>query len=45
VEIEVNGQKEIKPVITRTPAEARKIIRLEYGAEARILTVIEDKKK
>ena len=45
VEVELNGEKQTKPVVTRTPAQARKIIRLEYGAEAQILTVTEEKKK
>jgi len=45
VEVELNGEKQTKPVVTRTAAGARKIIRLEYGAEAQILTVTEEKKK
>lgn len=33
VEIEMNGEKQTKSVIARTAAQARKTIRLEYGAE------------
>lgn len=43
VEIEGNGEKQIKPVIARTPAEARKTIRMEY-AEYQIIAVKEEKK-
>ena len=39
VEIEVNGEKEIKQVKARTPVAARKTIRAAYGAEIQILTV------
>ncbi|MCM3791527.1 hypothetical protein M3221_24705 [Domibacillus indicus] len=45
VEMEIKGEKQIKPVTARTPANARKTIRLEYGAEARVLSVVEEKKK
>ena len=45
VEMEVNGEKQVKPVTARTPVDARKTIRLEYGAEAQILSVLEEKKK
>ncbi|WP_175384511.1 hypothetical protein [Bacillus sp. FJAT-27225] len=45
VEVEQNGEKQIKPVITRTPAEARKTIRIQYGGDATILSVREEKKK
>ncbi|MCA1030195.1 hypothetical protein LCL95_03980 [Bacillus timonensis] len=44
VEMEIKGEKQIKPVIARTPIDARKTIRLEYGAEAKIFSVIEEKK-
>ena len=44
VEFELNGEKQIKPVVARTPVEARKTIRLEYGSEPQILTVREEKK-
>ena len=43
VELEVKGRKEVKRVTARTPADARKAVRLEYGAEAAILTVKKDK--
>lgn len=43
VEFELNGEKESKPVVARTPVEARKRIRLEYGAGPQILTVREEK--
>lgn len=45
VEMEIKGEKQIKPVTARIPANARKTIRLEYGAEAQVLSVIEEKKK
>lgn len=45
IEIEVNGEKHIKSVLARTPAEARKTIRIDYGAEANILSFQEEKKK
>ena len=45
VELEIKGEKQIKPVTARTPANARKTIRLEYGAEAQVLSVVEEKKK
>ena len=44
VEIEAQGEKQMMPITARTPAEARKRIRLEYGAEASILSVKEEKK-
>ncbi|WP_169891107.1 hypothetical protein [Litchfieldia alkalitelluris] len=44
VEMEVNGEKKLKSVTARTPVDARKTIRLEYGAKAQILTVKEEKK-
>lgn len=45
VEIEVKGNKEVESVNARTPVEARKTIRNEYGRDVRILSVIEAKKK
>ncbi|MEH7385097.1 hypothetical protein V7147_06735 [Bacillus sp. JJ1521] len=45
VEIEVDGKTQIKPINARTPAEARKTIRKEIGAETQILAVKEEKKK
>ncbi|WP_198158788.1 hypothetical protein [Robertmurraya korlensis] len=45
VTIEMNGEKQIMPVTARSPVEARKAIRLEYGAEAQILSVIKEEKK
>jgi hypothetical protein len=45
VEIALNGKKQMKSVIARTPADARKTTRIEYGVEAQILSVIEEKKK
>ncbi|WP_423798253.1 hypothetical protein [Neobacillus sp. SAB-20_R2A] len=44
VEMEINGEKLIESVIARTPVEARKTIRIEYGAMAEILKVKEEKK-
>ena len=43
--MEVNGAKQVQPVTARTPVDARKTIRLEYGADAQIVSVIEEKKK
>ena len=45
VEFEVNGEKQVMPVNARTSVEARKTIRIEYGSEANIVTVVEEKKK
>lgn len=39
VELEVNGVVEVKPVNARSPIEARKAIRLEYGKEVTVLSV------
>ncbi len=44
VEIEADGIKQTMPISARTSAEARKTIRLEYGAEWNILSVKEEKK-
>lgn len=44
VEIEVKGDKEIKSVNARTPVEARKTIRNEYGRDVEIISVIEANK-
>lgn len=45
VTIEMNGEKQMKHVTARTPVDARKTIRLEYGAETQILSVIKEDKK
>lgn len=45
VTIEMNGEKQIKPVTARSPVDARKTIRMEYGAEAQILSVTKEEKK
>lgn len=45
VEMEIKGEKQTKPINARTPMAARKTIRLEYGEEAHIVSVIEEKKK
>ncbi|MEC2078343.1 hypothetical protein [Metabacillus fastidiosus] len=45
VEMEIKGEKQIKSVTARTPVGARKTIRGEYGTEAHILSVTEEKKK
>lgn len=42
-EIELKGDKVVKPIIARTPAEARKNIRKTYGKETHIYSVIEQK--
>ena len=44
VEIEVNGKKQSKSVISRTPAQARKMIRMEYGAAAQIVKITKSEK-
>lgn len=43
-EIEIDGQKETKPIIARTPAEARKNIRKTYGKDTAIYSVVEAKR-
>lgn len=43
VEIETNGEKQLKSVNARTPAEARKNIRLECGEKTHIVSVSEKK--
>ncbi len=45
VTIEMNGQKKNKSVTARSPVDARKTIRMEYGSEAQILSVIKEEKK
>lgn len=42
-EIEIDGKKQTKPIIARTPAEARKNIRKTYGKNTTIYSVIEEK--
>ncbi|MFV8830375.1 hypothetical protein [Alkalihalobacterium sp. APHAB7] len=44
VEIELKGEKQMKSVTARTPVDARKTIRSEYGKETVILSVTEEKK-
>ncbi|WP_332632647.1 hypothetical protein [Halalkalibacter flavus] len=44
VEMEVKGEKQTKSVTARTPVDARKTIREEYGAEAQIISVVEEKR-
>lgn len=44
VEMELNGTKQIKQVTARTPVGARKVIRGEYGANAEIVSVKEEKR-
>lgn len=45
VEFEIDGEIQSKPVVARTPVEARKTIRLTYGQGPRILSVKEEKKR
>lgn len=45
VTIEMNGEKQIKPVTARSPVDARKTIRMECGAEAQILSVTKEEKQ
>ncbi len=44
VEMELNGTKQIKQVTARTPVGARKVIRGEFGADAKIVSVKEEKR-
>ncbi|WP_176481940.1 hypothetical protein [Paucisalibacillus globulus] len=41
VETEDNGEKQLKTIIARTPAEARKKFRSAHGIEAQIVSVKE----
>ena len=43
VEMEVYGEKKENRVMARTPVAARKVVRLEYGKQAEILTVRKEK--
>ncbi|WP_175640393.1 hypothetical protein [Metabacillus schmidteae] len=45
VEMEIQGEKKRESIIARTPVDARKTVRIEYGAEAHILSVREEKKR
>lgn len=42
-EILLDGKKQTKPIIARTPAEARKSIRKTYGKHVHIYSVVEEK--
>ncbi|WP_201741222.1 hypothetical protein [Pradoshia eiseniae] len=44
VQVEEQGLKRTWPITARTSAEARKRIRLEFGAEINILSVKEEQK-
>lgn len=44
VELEVNGEKQVQPITARTPVDARKTIRIDYGTNAKILSVREKRK-
>ena len=44
VEMEVNGRVEVRPVNAKSPIEARKTIRLEFGKETKVLSVTSVKK-
>ncbi|HWK22941.1 MAG TPA: hypothetical protein VNS08_07925 [Ureibacillus sp.] len=44
VEFEIDGEKQVKQIIARTPVEARKTIRLEYGTSPQNLSVKEERK-
>ncbi|MCD8511725.1 MAG: hypothetical protein LRY73_18985 [Bacillus sp. (in: Bacteria)] len=39
VEVEINGEKRVKTVNSRTPVDARKTIRNEYGKGVTIISV------
>ncbi|GIO27523.1 hypothetical protein [Ornithinibacillus bavariensis] len=43
IQMEADGKKQVKSVIARTPAEARKSFRKEYGVKPQILSVRESK--
>lgn len=45
VEVEINGEKQLKTVNARTPVDVRKTIRNEYGKGVIIVSVKEEKKK
>ncbi|WP_197028382.1 hypothetical protein [Bacillus sp. EB01] len=45
VELEVQGEILTKTIAARTPIDARKTIRMEYGADAKILIVKEERKQ
>jgi len=44
VKVELNGEQLTKKVNARTPVNARKVVRGEYGADAKIISAIVDKK-
>ena len=44
VEVELNGEKKTKRINARTPVSARKVIRGQYGADAVILSAVEEKR-
>ena len=44
VKMKLNGKKLIKQVAAKTPVDARKTIRKEYGESVEILSVIEEKR-
>ncbi len=44
VEMELNGTKQFKQVTARNPVGARKVVRGEYGADAKIVSVKEEKR-
>jgi len=39
VQVETDGKRKTKSVIARTPAEARKLFRINYGKEPQIISV------
>lgn len=39
IEAEIDGEKKVEDVAARTPAEARKKFRLQYGAKTKIISV------
>lgn len=43
VEVELNGEKQTKRINARTPVSARKVIRGQYGADAVIISAVEEK--
>ncbi|MBU9723854.1 MULTISPECIES: hypothetical protein [Bacillaceae] len=45
VELEIEGEKQRKSVTARTPVDARKTIRNEYGKGIEIISVLEEKKR
>lgn len=44
IEMELDGETIIKRINERTPVSARKVIRKQYGADAVIISAVEEKR-